>query len=77
MGHPNCLTFASHGAVVISVNYRKAPENPYPVPQTDCYNAFEKILETKPVNFDANRIYVFGASAGGQLCIYTAIRDII
>jgi len=66
------------GCVVVSVNYRLAPENPYPKPVNDCYEGLEYIYNN-PEEFgvDNQKIAVGGASAGGMLtasCVIMA-RD--
>ncbi|WP_274308505.1 alpha/beta hydrolase [Solibacillus daqui] len=54
--------------VVVSVDYRLAPEHPYPAPLEDCYSALTWIADhVKELQVDANRIGVAGASAGGGL----------
>lgn len=53
------------GAVVASVDYRLAPEHPYPVPLEDCYRALTWLAGLPGV--DAGRIAIAGASAGGGL----------
>jgi acetyl esterase/lipase len=54
--------------VVVSVEYRLAPENPYPAPLEDCY-AVLKWLSThaSDLKVDPSRIAIGGASAGGGL----------
>lgn len=71
-----CRRFSeSLGAIVLSVDYRLAPEHPYPAALTDCYEAFTLAHELTDV--DANRIAIGGASAGGGLAAQLAllIRD--
>lgn len=66
-----CKHFADAlGATVASVEYRLAPEHPYPVPAEDCYTALRWLAERPEV--DADRIVVGGASAGGGLAATVA-----
>lgn len=60
--------------VVVSVNYRLAPENPYPAPLNDCYEGIEYVYNNpKLFNIDPDRIAVGGGSAGGLLSTSCAI----
>jgi acetyl esterase/lipase len=59
------------GAVVASVEYRLAPEHPYPTPLHDCHAALEWLAGRPDV--DAGRVAVSGASAGGGLAAATAL----
>ena len=56
------------GVVGVSVDYRLAPETPYPGPLEDCYRgllwAFDHADE---LGIDRDRIGVMGSSAGGGL----------
>lgn len=59
---------ASHGAVVVSVEYRLAPEFPDPVPVEDCYAGLVWTAEhAAELGIDPTRLVVGGASAGGGL----------
>jgi len=55
-------------AVVVSVQYRLAPEFPFPVPLEDCYQATLWAQQhAKKLNADASHLIVAGDSAGGNL----------
>ena len=59
------------GVVVVSVEYRLAPEHPFPVPLQDCEDVLDWVL-TQP--WDATRLVVAGDSAGGNLAAALALR---
>ncbi len=61
--------FASKfGSVVVSVEYRLAPEHPYPAPLHDCYAGLRWLhAEAAALGCNPERIVVAGASAGGGL----------
>lgn len=59
---------AALGVVVASVDYRLAPETPYPGPMNDCFAGLSWFAASADeLGFDASRIVVGGASAGGCL----------
>ncbi len=62
------------GVVGVSVEYRLAPETPYPGPLDDCYAALRWTYDNAAeLGIDQNRIGVYGLSAGGGLAAALAL----
>lgn len=63
-----CPLALEHDAVIVSVDYRLAPETPFPGPQEDNYAGLLWLANhAGELGVDPNRIVVMGESAGGGL----------
>ena len=69
------LPFVAEGeAVVVTVDYRLAPEHPDPAPVEDCYGTLVWMAgAATELGIDGDRLIVAGASAGGGLAAGTAL----
>jgi acetyl esterase len=64
-------SIARLGAVVVSVDYRLAPENRFPAAPEDCYAAL--CWAATELDVDASRVVVTGSSSGGGLAASVAL----
>ncbi|SDJ72447.1 Acetyl esterase/lipase [Ferrimonas sediminum] len=59
------------GSRGVMVNYRLAPEFPFPAATSDCFNAYKALLDQ---GIAPNKIIIGGDSAGGNLALTTMLK---
>lgn len=67
------------GIVVVSVEYRLAPEYPFPAPLDDCYAGWQWLQQSAAaLGVNPRRIAIGGQSAGGGLaaCLIQRVHDV-
>ena len=63
------------GCLVVSIDYRLAPEFPFPAAVEDCYNALVWIEKNAHIwGGDSSKLVVCGDSAGGNLATVTTLK---
>ena len=70
----NVLLADAVGVSVVSVDYRLAPEHPWPAAPDDCETAALWLLEEAENLFGTSRLMIGGASAGATLAMTTLLR---
>lgn len=63
------LAFQS-GLKIYAVDYRLAPDHPYPAAPDDCFAVYRQLIR----QYAPERLGLFGDSAGGALALVTALR---
>lgn len=73
-----CKKYAKDGLCkVILVDYRLLPKYTYPVPITDCFDAYKWIIENADtLNIVKDKIIIAGDSAGGCLAVDVTLKAI-
>ncbi|MDO8212002.1 alpha/beta hydrolase [Conexibacter sp. CPCC 206217] len=62
------------GMTAVSIEYRRAPEHPYPAPLDDCARAARWISDHASEQFGAERLVIGGESAGANLALCALLR---
>src|SRR5260370_23299955 len=62
------------GQIVVGVEYRLAPEDPYPAGPDDCEAAAAWLVQNAKKEFGTDALTIGGESAGGHLTAVTIVR---
>ncbi|XP_012570745.1 tuliposide A-converting enzyme 1, chloroplastic-like [Cicer arietinum] len=83
LGYNNFLAdFAvTSQSIVLSIDYRLAPEHRLPIAYEDCYSSLEWIAENVKIepflhNADLSNVFLSGDSAGGNISHYVAVKAV-
>jgi acetyl esterase/lipase len=63
-----------HNLATVSVDYRLAPEHPYPAGPDDCEGAAQWLVANAAREFGTERLVIGGESAGAHLAAVTLLR---
>lgn len=74
MDVPNLTLARACGLAVVSVDYRLAPEHPYPAGPDDCEAAALWVVEHARREFGCDWLAIGGESAGAHLAVVTLVR---
>jgi len=63
---------------IFSIDYRLAPQNPFPAAVDDCWQAYNWIIDNaeETLGITPSKVILVGDSAGGNLCLAVALRAI-
>jgi acetyl esterase/lipase len=65
---------ANTGMTVASIDYRLAPEHPYPAGLDDCEQVTRWLIDHAATELGSGRLLIGGESAGANLALCTALR---
>jgi acetyl esterase len=74
MDIPNQMTAQEHGVAVVSVEYRKGPEFPWPAGPDDGLAVARELLGPFGAELGSDRLLLGGESAGGYMAAAVALR---
>jgi acetyl esterase/lipase len=74
MDIPNQMLAKQHGIAIVSADYRKAPEHPFPAGPDDGVAVAGWVLENGAAEFGSPRVLIGGESAGAYMTAAVALR---